>query len=222
MRIGHFTPSYTPITPGHIAQLLREEATIHDRLGFEYQWWSEECSDICVVRNRALARAIDEGLDYLCMQDSDIFSKSSLGAIAPMLSTAKETGAAMVAAICGLRREPIRSNVEPSRPGEVYEAIKVGTGLVLIDCRQVAAAIEADNTDRCFDKLYNEDGTAIEVGEDIWFSRWLRNQGLTIFVDGRVPTTHARKDISTLDYPGARQATSQTPSGTPAETTGAQ
>lgn len=214
MIIGHFTPSYTPITPGQTAQILREENTLHTRLGYNYRWWSEECSDIVVVRNRALKHAIDTGCDFLCMQDSDIYSKSSLGAIAPMLATARETGAALVAAICGLRRIPIRSNVEPSRPGEVYEAEKVGTGLVLIDCKQVA---EAESQERWFEKTYNHDGTAVDIGEDIWFSRWLRDEGLTIYVDGRVPTTHARKDLETLDYPGATAVGGKSQCGSPAE-----
>lgn len=198
MIIGHFTPSYTPITQGQVAQILREENMLNGRLDYDYRWWSEELSDIVAIRNRALKAAIDMGCDFLCMQDSDIYSKSNVGAIALMLATARETGAAMVAAICGLRREPVTANVYPCHAGKVYEAEKAGTGLVLIDCEQ-AAKLEG----RAFDKTYNKDGTAIEIGEDIWFCRQLRDAGMKIYVDGRVPTTHIRKDAETLDYPGA-------------------
>lgn len=213
MIIGHFTPSYTPISPGQTAQILREESVLHGRLGYDYRWWSEECSDIVMLRNRALAQAIEMGCDYLCMQDSDIQSRSNMGAIVLMLETARSTGAAMVAAICGLRRKPVCANVEPCRPGEVYEAEKAGTGLVLIDCKQVAGIKE-----RWFDKSYTDDGTAIDVGEDIWFCQVLKRNGMSLYVDGRVPTTHAMKDLETLDYPGAVTGISKTPPSDPTET----
>lgn len=214
MKIGHFTPSYTPISPGQTAQILREESILHGRLGYEYRWWSEELSDIVVIRNRALAQAIEWDLDYLCMQDSDIHSKSSMGAIVLMLETARTTGAAMVAAICGLRRKPHTANVEPCHAGTVYEAKKAGTGLVLIDCRQIAEA-QNDNS-QWFGKTYGPNGTTIDVGEDIWFCQRLRDAGLSIYVDGRVPTTHAMKDLKTLDYPGAATASSKSPDSYPA------
>ncbi len=213
MKIGHFTPSYTPITAGQVAQILREEDTLHGRLGYDYEWWSEECSDVVKVRNRALQRAIDIGCDYLCMQDSDIWSKSNIGAIAPMLVTARETGAAMVAAICGLRRDPPVANVSPSKPGEVYEASKAGTGLVLIDCEQ------AEKLERpWFGKEWSEDGCEITLGEDIWFCKRLSDAGQTLWVDGRVPTTHVHRDLKTLDYPGAATASGPSPDSHPAET----
>lgn len=213
MIIGHFTPSYTPISPGQTAQILREESVLHGRLGYDYRWWSEECSDIVMLRNRALAQAIEWGCDYLCMQDSDIQSRSSVGAIALLLETARKTDAAMVAAICGLRRKPACANVEPCKPGEVYKATKVGTGLVLIDCKQVATIKE-----RWFDKSYSEDGTSIDVGEDIWFCQVLDRAGMSIYVDGRVPTTHAMKDLETLDYPGAAMPSGNSATSNPAET----
>lgn len=210
MIIGHFTPSYTPITAGQVAQILREEATLHDRLGYDYRWWSEEQSSIVAVRNRALKSAIEQGCDYLCMQDSDIWSKSSIGAIAPMLSTIRETGAAAVAAIVGLRREHAIANVRPCKPGEVYEAEKAGTGLILIDCKQ-AAEMGAP----WFMNTFSDDGTELLIGEDIHFCRRIHDAGKTLYVDGRVPTTHVRRDIWTLDYPGrAGTATSQTADGT--------
>lgn len=217
MKIGHFTPSYTPIAPGQVAQILRENETLHERLGYEYLWWSEECSDIVKVRNRALKRAIDIGCDYLCMQDSDIWSKSKIGAIAPMLATARETGAAMVAAICGLRRDPPVANVSPCRPGEVYEAEKAGTGLILIDCEQAADA-GPPNCMAWFGKYWSDDGCEIELGEDIWFCHQLAAMRKTIYVDGRVPTTHVHRDLKTLDYPGTATASGQSPDSHPAET----
>lgn len=208
MKIGHFTPSYSPLCPGLTAQTHREAATLCDRLGYEYTWWDLCNSDISRVRNLALKRAIDTGCDFLCMQDSDIWSKSSIGAIAPMLATARETGAAMVAAICGLRRTPASANVEPCKPGEVYEATKAGTGLVLIDCAQVAEMLETEGG-IAFDRKLSADGTEIELGEDIYFCRRLRTAGLTIFVDGRVPTTHVNRDVRTLDYPGTANVSGQ-------------
>lgn len=197
MIIGHFTPTYTPICPGQVAQILREESVLHDRLGYDYRWWSEERSSIVSVRNSALRDAISMGCDYLLMQDSDVWSKSSMGAVAPMLATARETGAAAVAAIVGLRRKKAAANVLPCRPGEVYAAEKAGTGMILIDCAQ-AEEVGAP----WFANTYSNDGCEIEVGEDIHFCRLLRKHGKALYVDGRIPTTHVRRDVWTLDYPG--------------------
>lgn len=208
MKIGHFIPSYTPICAGLLAQTHREAATLCDRLGYTYKCWDWCSSDISRVRNRALHDAIEWGMDYLCMQDSDIWSKSSIGAIAPLLSTAMERRAAMVAAICGLRRKPHTANVQPCKPGEIYEAEKVGTGLVLIDVAMVKQMLE-DEGGIAFDRVLTDDGCDVEIGEDIWFSRRLREAGLKIYVDGRVPTTHVRRDVETLDYPGTANAGSQ-------------
>lgn len=213
MRIGHFIPSYRPMCDGLSGQLLREQDTLAHRLGYDYRWWAEETSDIVVLRNRALKDAILQECDYLCMQDSDIWSKASVGAIAFLLETARKHDAALVAAICGLRRIPACANVSPCHFGEVYEADKVGTGLVLIDCKQAAKL-----GGMRFGRKYNEDGTEILVGEDIWFSHRLAEAGMKIYVDGRVPTTHGRRDVETLDYPGAATVSGKSPTSHPTET----
>lgn len=213
MRIGHFVPSYRPICDGLSAQLVREYSTLAHRLGYDYRYWAEETSDIVILRNCALRQAIEWDCDYLCMQDSDIWSKSSVGAIALMLETARRYGAAMVAAICGLRRQPPAPNVQPYKPGEVYRAEKAGTGLVLIDCKQVAELPQR----QWFGRAYGDYGCTTELGEDIWFSKELVAAGLSIYADGRVPTTHAHRDVSTLDYPGAVMASGKSPTSHPTE-----
>ena len=212
MRIGHFVPSYRPICDGLVAQVLREQDTIAHRLEYDYRFWAEETSDLVILRNRALNFAIEQECDYLCMQDSDIWSKSSVGAIAFMLETARKHDAALVAAICGLRRTPPVANVKPMHAGKVYEAEKVGTGLVLIDCKK-AVDIEG----MAFGRTYNEDGSEMLVGEDIWFSHRLTEAGHKIYVDGRVPTTHARRDVETLDYPGSAKTSGKSSDSHPAE-----
>ena len=202
VRIGHFTPAYTPICPGQTAQLLREQDTL-DGLGYEYRWWAWELSDIVAVRNMALKQALEWDLDYLVMQDSDVWSKSSIGAVAPLLSACQQSGAAMVAALVGLRQNPHRANVQPVKPGELYEAEKVGTGLVLIDLAKIRAV---EKQEQWFGREYNAFGDQIVVGEDIYFCRNLQRHGLKVYVEGRIPTTHANKDVTTLDYPGAAAA----------------
>lgn len=201
MRVAHFTPSYKPICDGQTAQLLREHDSLNRRVeGYEYMWWSLELSDIARVRNLALQQAIDWECDFLVMQDSDVYSKASIGAIPLLLETAASSDATIVAAIVGLRREPHTANVEPCNPGQVYKAEKCGTGLVCIDVNQV----KAWNYDGPWFKfIYNQRGTECEVGEDIFFSQLVTEMGGSIWVDGRVPTTHVCKDTKSLDYPGA-------------------
>ncbi len=212
MRIGHFTPTYTPICDEQHVQVLREKDTLQDRLMFDYRRWTANASDIVILRNRALAYAIEMECDYLCMQDSDIFSKHPMGAIAPLLETAVKTGAAMVAAICGMRKAGAPANVEPCRPGEVYEAERVGTGLVVIDCKMASKIVGM-----AFAKIYDVDGTNIRTGEDVWFCERLQELGAKIFVDGRVPTTHINRDVLTLDFPGAATVSSKSQTSNPTE-----
>ena len=202
MKIGHITPCYTPIAPGQVAQLLREQDVLTGRLEYDYRWWGESYTDIKRLRNRTMETAIRWELDYLVMQDADVWSKSNIGAIAPMLDTLRSVEATMVSAIVGRRRKPHVANAEPCRAGEVYVAEKCGTGLVLIDVQKVASW---KFSGAWFDQTYNTRGSAIETGEDIFFSKLVRKMDgeEALWIDGRVPTTHALEDTSTLDYPGA-------------------
>lgn len=219
MKIGHWIPSYRPPCDQLTMQTHVERTVLEERLGYEYRLWTDSSTDIKALRNGALEQAMEWGLDYLCMQDSDIYSKSSIGAISIMLETARTKDATQVAAICGLRRYPHQANVQPFGPdlrGTVYEAEKCGTGLVLIDVKAVASW---DYEDAWFDQIYNRRGTKLERGEDIFFSKLVREMGGKLFVDGRVPTTHILADHRTLDYPGAAAARSETQeTAIPAET----
>lgn len=201
MRIGHFTPGYGGVCDEQGEQLLRESITM-GQLGYEWRHWKEYSTDIVSVRNRNLQRAIDKGLDYVLFQDADIYSNSKIGAAAVLLETARKTGAAAVAALVGLRSEPPKANVWPlpEQPGAVYEAEKAGTGIMLIDCRQIASW---DYSGPWFDNVYaDERKTRIETGEDIYFCNLIREMGATLYVDSRLPTTHVKRDTRTLDYPG--------------------
>lgn len=207
MKIGHFIPTYRPCCDGLVMQIPREEYYLHGRLNIDYQPWCERTSDIATLRNRAVDEAINRGLDYLCMQDSDIFSKSKVGAITLLLETMMQKEATMVAAICGLRRDPPEPNVRPVQPGEVYEGTRAGTGLVLFDVAKLKELREKEG--RLFDREYNEHGTSMETGEDIWLCKLILKHGGSIIIDGRVPTTHGMEDFKTLDYPGAVSARSE-------------
>lgn len=209
MRIAHFTPAYTPIHWGQTGQLLRDSATMA-RLDYEWMWWCEESTDIVSIRNRALRKALDRGFDYLVMQDSDVFSKASIGAVAILLETARRHKATAVAAMVGLQgssrpgyQESPKANVWPlpQQFGDVYKAEKAGTGLIMIDCAQVASW---EHGGAFFANEYTDaTKTRIGTGEDIFFCNLIHQHGGSLYVDSRVPTTHVKRDARTLDYPGA-------------------
>ena len=103
------------------------------------------------------------------------------------------TGAAMAAAAIVLRPPRACVNVEPARPGEVYEVEKAGTGLCLFDLHQLSSV-----TLPLFRTVLSDDGTQRDTGEDIYACHRLRAAGLRIVVDYTFPTTHlAQLELST-------------------------
>lgn len=195
LKIGHYFPCYRKPEPHLLVQVSNEARTL-EQLGHEYYCDQDEHGDIVIARNRALENAIKAGLDFLCMQDSDNWTTSSVGAIAPMLQTAQANGAAAVAAIVGLRGHK-RCNVEPARPREVYRGKRAGAGILLIDIARVK-----DYPRPFFMNEYSPDGLHKDPGQDIYFSRLLESQGGELWIDGRIPTIHKQSDLSSLFYPG--------------------
>jgi hypothetical protein len=198
LRVGHYIPCYRQPVRQLLSQVANE-ARVLAVLGIDYIESDDAIGNVVIARNQALKAALDAELDYLVMQDSDVYCPSEDGAIRRLLETAGKNGATMVAAICGLRQDPPRPSVEPAHLGEVYRGHRAGTGLVLIDVHRVR---EWGLDGAWFMDLYSADGLRKECGQDIYFSRLIEKHGGELWVDGRIPTVHVQEDSTSLFYPG--------------------
>jgi len=200
--VGHYIPSYRPPHRLVTEQVGREGWNL-GRAGIEYIPSTDCIGDIVIARNDAIHAAIDAGIDYLVMQDSDNYCPHPRGAILPMLETAAKHKATMVAAVVGLRQNPPRGNVEPPQLGGVYKATRAGTGLVLID---VARVRDWGHDGAFFMNVYDKHGRKKEPGQDIYFSRLLEQYGGELWADARIPTRHVQEDHESLFFPGSATA----------------
>lgn len=189
-KILHFVPAYNEqINANVAAQTHRDHASTYDA-GHQWAFSSRHSCDLVWLRNTTLDRAIQQGYDYLVMQDADVYSGVPDGPVMALLDTAIKTGATITSPIVSLRTNPRRAGCWPVYPGEVYEAEKVGTGLVLIDCNKIREWY-ADYKGPCFARTYDTDkGVNQQMGLDVFFSYVVRQHGGTIVIDGRIPTTH--------------------------------
>lgn len=188
--IGHYVPAYNEqVNVSVVSQALMDciEAA---QAGHSYRFWSGHSCDLIAMRNQALDKALSLGLDYLFMQDADVFSDVPGGPLKQLLRTAQETGAAMVGALVTMRTDPPRANSWPVMPGEVFECHKLGTGMVLINLNKVREWY-ADYQGPCFARTYESDKCIQpKVGSDIFFCYVIQQHGQTVVCDATIPTTH--------------------------------
>ena len=200
LKVLHYIPCYQQRTYIQVAHQCVYEAAALSQQDIRYQPWWTDGHDIASMRNHALGTALGENFDYICMQDSDVYSPGTEGAISRLVESAQSHGAALTAAICGLRwtgTETINPNVKPFDEG-IYEAERAGTGLVLIDCVQVKAW---DYDGPWFARTYTTTRqTKIDYGEDFFFSALCQQQCAKIIVDSRIETKHVYTDHERLHY----------------------
>ncbi len=202
MKVAHYIPAYNQqVTVNIVAQCLHDEASLR-AAGHDHHFWSQHNCDLIYMRNRALHRALtDLRADYLFMQDSDVYSPMQGGPVIHLLRTAQETGATLTGAMVSMRTRPPKANVWPCYPGEIFEADKIGTGMVLVDLNKVREWYD-DFNEPCFSRIYTT-GKCFEpkVGSDIYFSYVVRSKGGLIVCDGTVPTVHI-DGTAALPYDG--------------------
>ena len=211
MRLGHWTPAFNQRTTTLMErQILADHGWCIDQ-GHHYERWDSASCCLVELRNAALERAIDRGLDYLLMQDADNFSLMTGGALRPLLATAEETDATVVSALVLMRKEGLQPNVWPvdetqtaaDLVGTVFECRKAGTGMVLLDLNKIREWYDDDDYHgMCFREVFNDRGTKRLVGMDIWFSEVVRKHGGKIVCDARIPTKHINA-MHSYDYPDA-------------------
>lgn len=190
LKIDHFVPAYNEqVNANLMSQIVRDSHYCRDA-GHVWRLRGAHGCDLLSMRNRALDRSIREGFDFLFMQDSDTFSTATNGPIKPLLETSLKLGATLTGALVTMRTRPARANVWPCHPGEVYEADKVGSGMILLDLNRIREWYgEYDGP--CFQRMYETD-KCIEpkVGSDIFFCYVVRQHGGLVAVDATVPTVH--------------------------------
>lgn len=214
MKIMHWIPAYRGQVLAHIAcQLLLDAGALNRRKIGYMPWWTDS-SDLPRARTEALQKAVDDGFDYLVMQDSDIYCPAG-SPVELLLETAESTSAALVGAICGLRRirlQQVAPNVRPFQHGQVYQGDRVGTGLVLIDVRQVRQWSREYNGPWFARTYKDERQTVLDFGEDFFFCAICHRMGGRIWIDGRVETIHAYTDHVHLHYrPECREQAADEP-----------
>jgi hypothetical protein len=207
VRVGFWIPTHREQLP---CRLVRQKdldtAAIRDA-GHEYRWWWSSSSDIARMRNEALERARDARLDFLLMQDDDIYCPEETSPLLRLVETAERESAAIVGAICGLRRirlDQIAPNCRPLHVGQVYEGERVGTGMMLIDVRAITA-LAREYEGPWFGRTYHDARqTRADYGEDFFFCEVVRGLGGKLVIDGSIETVHAYTDHHHLHYrPGA-------------------
>lgn len=140
-------------------------------------------SGIARARNVIVKTAEDAGARLLLMCDSDGFPDVREGGLAHMWRVMQEQQAAVVGAAF-VTRNGARVNVEPSRPGEIYDG-EVGTGYMLVDLWRLR-----DLPRPWFVHKDTSDGLKVECGEDVYFCRHAKAHGHRVIVNYALPTAH--------------------------------
>jgi hypothetical protein len=195
MKIGHFIPAYRQDIKVTVAYSLAHDLVWAMQAGHDLQPFFADFGQIERARNWAVKHAIAKGCDLLLMQDSDVHV--ICGGLGRLYRTMMQTSSSVVGALICCR-DGEKMNAEPARPGEIYDG-EVGTGLMLIDLRQVSKALPLP----WFSFKYNEDHTDIETGEDIAFCRAVTAAGLRVVVDATIETLHYDERPLVYQPPGA-------------------
>lgn len=190
MKIDHYVPAYNEQLNSNItSQVIRDAMFCRDE-GHTYRWRSGHSCDLISMRNRALDRSIEDGFDYLFMNDSDVYSPADRGPLSMLLRSAQMTGATLTGAAVTMRTRPPKANVWPCHVGEIYEADKIGSGMILLDLNKIRTWY-ADYDGPCFQRMYETDKCITpKVGSDIFFCYVVRQHGGLVVCDATVPTVH--------------------------------
>lgn len=201
VKIDHYIPAYNECINSNIAsQVIRDAMACRDA-EHHYRFRGAHGCDLIALRNYSLHRSLTEGYDFLFMQDSDVFSTAEHGPLAMLLESAHKTGATVTGAMVSMRTRPPKANAWPVHPGAIYEADKIGSGMILIDLNRIREWYDAYDGP-CFSRVYETDKCIDpKIGSDIFFCYVVRQHGGLIVCDARVPTVHKDATFG-LEYDG--------------------
>jgi hypothetical protein len=193
VRIGVFTPCYRGTVRIEQSYSLVRDVAWGMRVGHDVMPFHMAGCSIERARNYAVAHALERECDLLLMQDADVYVAGGESGLERLVGRWEETRAAVVAAAVPSRRGDFL-NCDPQNEIGVFEG-DVGTGLMLVDVRQVGEG-------PWFRYHYSEDGSLVVCGEDIAFCRLMRKRGRRVIVDSTIPTGHV-DEAHLLHNPGA-------------------
>ncbi len=194
MKVGHYIPAYNEqVHTGVMRQACREAVGAYSS-GVDMARWTQHSCDLIANRNQAMNKALMSGLDFLFMQDADVYSEAPSGVIGQLIKVALDTKATLVGAPVWCRTDPPRMNIAPwdesACPGQVFEVEKMGSGMILIDLARVREWYD-EYQGPCFQRVYEDDRAITpQVGSDIYFCKVVRAHGGRIVCDARIPTVH--------------------------------
>jgi hypothetical protein len=189
MRIGLFVPCYRgQVRLEHMRahSRNREWAIMNDH---EVGDLDAQTCHIDVSRNAAVALARSYECDRLLMMDADVGVPVSHCGLAHLMRLMDEASAAVVGSVV-LRRTGAVNVFDDGR--------SVGTGLILLDIRQLARFEPP-----WFQPRYTPDGSDLAASGDIAFCRLVRARGMRVVVDDALPTVHVGEALHQFSSPAA-------------------
>lgn len=203
-RICHWVPAYHRMEDCRLRAQACLDCAAAIQAGNYYSAEWADSTDIARMRNAILESCRERNFDYLLMQDADVYSPSIVSPLEKMLTVQRETDAAMVAAVVGLRRigdgSTVHANVYPFKGADTYDVEKAGTGMVLISLAHVNR-IAQEYSGPWFARTYpDERQTQPGTGEDVFFSQLIRAHGMRVVACGQLPTVHVYRDDRHLHY----------------------
>lgn len=185
LAIAYYVPCYRGQLRVETAYTMVRDALWAQSQGHEIQPFHRSTCSIDAARNYGLGVAIRADADLLLMIDADVYVQPPASGLALLVARWRETGAACIGAAVPSRRGGL--NCDPPRGSDgapVFPGV-VGTGLMLIDVRQVRSI-----SPPWFTTTLTPDGERVQTGEDIAFCQLAQRRGLTVLVDSTVPTGH--------------------------------
>ena len=196
MKVMHLLPAYRGTVHAEVAIGMSRDAIVCSERGWKHMPVCIDAHGIDRVRNMAVRIAYDNACDLLLMQDADTFSiLPAYGSLESMWNTMDKFGAAAVGAAVAVRNGETM-NVQPALPNQAYEG-EVGTGLMLIDLNKLK-----DLPRPWFRTELFEDGERVKTSEDIWFCRYLKRQGFSVYIDYTFRTGHGYSSVHTSSLDG--------------------
>lgn len=197
MRIGYFGPWRGSHVHAVLAFQLANDMLKVAAAGHTMELSYADELGVDHVRNAALERARKTELDWLVMQDADVFA--GCAPILEMVECGIEHGAAIVTAPVMLRRNDIVTNVEPEpTSSEPYQGETSGAGLIAIRIAEIDRIAEGYDGPWFVRSYHDKRQTRVAVTGDLYFSGLVKARGGRLVVHAGIPTTHTM--ISSLAY----------------------
>ena len=184
MKIALAVPAYRQTVAVQTAYAWAQDAMTALEMGWRPLLLTVDCHGVARARNQFVEIAMKEGARLLLMMDSDTFPTPPWGGLKDMWAAMTETGAAVVGAAYPMRNGNVMC-CNPVKPGEVYEADKVGTGYMLIDLVKLR-----DLPKPWFVYEVAADGIETTRGEDVYFCELIREHGHKLVVNYRLQMAH--------------------------------